>query len=610
MHKDWRFIPLKALTVTLAACALALNAHGAFAIDGVPSGPVGGEGVPTGPVTDPDVYSHSYVLESSGTTWTDAQEAAVTAAGGTVVYKHVPSGLAVVSSTSDAFMRLALKSPAFKIASEDVTVQWQDPNEQNVQADGVQEDAVNPNNDTFINVLWNMKAIDAQGAWNAGYDGQGVRVAVIDGGMCSTHPDVAPNIDVAHSTSFVPGFAWNQDVGGAGTFRHACHVAGIIAAVDNSIGTIGVAPRATIIGVKALHNGSGSFGQVIRAILYAADPISAGGGGADIINMSLGAVVPKGNGNTGVGGLIAAMNQSVNYATAHNVLVVSSSGNNGLDIDHYSDANANKYVVLPAMAGSGMGIAATAPVGFAVGYPNSTADPRAFAFYSNWGHSIVSLAAPGGDFALPGNAPCSIPAVPAGFINAPCWVFDGVLSPGSQNGGYFWASGTSMAAPHVSGVAALVRQRFPGISVGDLKSFLLATADDEGASGADPLYGHGFVNAHNAATEPLSIIGTIPVVESVVPATGVELSVKHNASSSIPEITFATHKAGPVRVELFDLAGRNVVTLYNGVAAAGRTTVTWNGRGSRGQELSRGAYFARVRADGAQAVQKIILLGE
>jgi subtilisin family serine protease len=278
MHKDWRFTPLKALTVTLAACALALNAHGAFA-----------EGLPSGYTTDPDSYSKSYVLESSGATWGDAQDAAVIASGGTVTFKHIGSGLGVASSSEDAFMRKALKSPAFTRVSEDLTVQWQDPNEQvQVVDDALQEDAVTPGNETFINLQWNIKAIDAQGAWNAGYDGLGVRVAVIDGGMCPAALDIAPNLDVAHSTSFVPGFTYDQDVGGVGTFRHACHVAGIIAAADNSIGTIGVAPRATIIGVKALHNGSGSFGQVISAILYSATSIADGGAGADIINMSLG----------------------------------------------------------------------------------------------------------------------------------------------------------------------------------------------------------------------------------------------------------------------------------------------------------------------------------
>src|SRR5262249_7076077 len=157
------------------------------------------------------------------------------------------------------------------------------------------------------NLQWNTTAVEASGAWNAGFDGSGVRVAVIDGGMCSLHPDVAPNLDVAASRSFVPGFNYDQDTGGATAFPHACHLAGIIAAVDTTIGTIGIAPHATIISCKALHNGSGTFEAVIEAILYASDPIADGGAGANIINMSLGALFPRGGGNTGAGQLVSSV---------------------------------------------------------------------------------------------------------------------------------------------------------------------------------------------------------------------------------------------------------------------------------------------------------------
>ena len=64
-----------------------------------------------------------------------------------------------------------------------------------------------------------------------------------------------------------------------------------------------------------------------------------------------------------------------------------------------------------------------------------------------------------------------------------------------------FAAGTSMAAPAAAGVAALIKQRFPGISVGALKSKLANSADDEGPTGSDPFYGRGFVNARRAVTE-------------------------------------------------------------------------------------------------------------
>jgi len=84
----------------------------------------------------------------------------------------------------------------------------------------------------------------------------------------------------------------------------------------------------------------------------------------------------------------------------------------------------------------------------------------------------------------------------------PCWVFDGVFAPGgytAPNGNlYFWASGTSMAAPHVSGVAALIFGKYPGIKAQKVEQILRQSADDLGKPGKDDYYGQGRVNAAKA----------------------------------------------------------------------------------------------------------------
>jgi len=432
----------------------------------------------------------SYVLTAGR--WGARQNAAVVAAGGTVVFGHDKTGIGVATSAYPAFLETALTTGVFTGGAVDQMVKWQPP----TKVADVEENAVTPADETFINLQWNMSAIEAPAAWSAGYTGNGVRVAVLDGGIYNTHVDLTGNVDVVNSRSFVPGFAFNQDVG---TFWHGTHVAGIIAAMDNGIGTIGVAPNATIIGVKVLHNGSGTFGQVIQGIVYASTPIADGGAGADIINMSLGALFPRGGGNTGAGLLIAALNKAVNYA-GKNTLVVSAAGNDGFDLDH-----SGSYIAVPAMSGSGIAVSATGPVGFAVGYPSGAMNFRRPASYTNYGSSIIWVAAPGGDYMLPGTANCSIPRVPAGSVTTQCWVFDMVISCSRGSGGsistYTWAAGTSMAVPHVAGVAALIKQRYPGISVGALKNFLANTADDEGKRGFDPFYGRGFINARRAVTE-------------------------------------------------------------------------------------------------------------
>jgi lantibiotic leader peptide-processing serine protease len=431
-----------------------------------------------------------YVLESGQ--WGDGQAAAVSAAGGVVTFSH-QIGIAIVTSDAPDFLERAAASNQFSAVIPDEVHQWQEP----IQSIELEESAVTPGNETFINLQWNLKAVEAPAAWDAGFDGSGVRVAVIDGGIYSAHQDLDDNLDAAASRSFVPGFAFNQDVG---TFWHGTHVAGIIAAEDNTIGTLGIAPRATIIGVKALHNGSGSFGQVISAILYASTPLSEGGGGADIINMSLGATFARGGGNTGAGRLVAALNKAVNFA-ARNSLVIVSAGNGALDLDH-----TGSVITVPAQSGSAIAVSATGPVGYAVGFPNGATNFRRPASYTNFGNSAIWVAAPGGDAVFtPTSQICTVPAVPAGSLLAPCFVLDLVLSTArgaaASTTTYAFASGTSMAAPAASGVAALIKQRFPNISVGALKNRLAQSADDEGANGHDPVYGRGFVNARRAATE-------------------------------------------------------------------------------------------------------------
>ncbi|HVG06664.1 MAG TPA: S8 family serine peptidase [Thermoanaerobaculia bacterium] len=425
-----------------------------------------------------------YVL--SANKWTSAQTAAVQAAGGTVVFSHGKAGLGLATSSAPDFLSRVTASGAFQSAAVDEMVQWQPP----ITDYSVEETAINPTNDTFYPIQWAHQAVQSPAAWAAGCTGQGARVAVLDGGIFAAHPDLDANIDTACSASFVPGQAFNSDTG---TFWHGTHVAGIIAAEDNAIGVIGIAPKATIMGVKVLHSGTGSFAWIIGGLLYASDPAAFGKPGcarADIINMSLGAEFPI-NHN---GSLVAALNKAVNFAASNGVLVVSSAGNSGIDF-----GQAGNLTVVPASSGSGLAISATAPLGWALGATNYDRP----ASYSNYGEGLVTVAAPGGDAALPGEALCTLPLA-TGTITNRCWVFDLYLSTSrgtTANGAYSWAAGTSMAAPAASAVAAIIVQRNPGISLGALKAKLQQTSTDSGKIGHDEFYGHGFVNALNACTQ-------------------------------------------------------------------------------------------------------------
>jgi subtilisin family serine protease len=543
-----------------------------------------------------------YIVQVDGT-WGDAQDAAVAAAGGTISYKHAGSGLAIVNSANGSF---ASSLPEGMRAEPDMLVQWQAPIPETAEQIDVTEDAATLGDETFANAQWNIRAINAQAAWNAtNLTGAGVRVAIVDGGLYNSHLDLVGNVDVARSASFVPGFNFNQDVG---TFWHATHVAGIVAAADNAIGTIGVAPGATLIGCKALHNGSGSFGAVINAILYAATPIADGGAGANIINMSLGARFPRGGGNTGAGQLVASLNRAIGYATDNGVLCVVSAGNDAVDADH----NGNE-IIIPAQSGAAFTVAATGPVGYAVGYPAGATNFSRPASYTNFGNSLVNVAAPGGDFVLPGNALCSVPRIPAGTVTTNCWVFDMVMSTvrgsGASVGTYSWTAGTSMAAPAVSGLAALLKQQNPGATVGDLKA-LIGNSAAVVTTENDPYYGKGFIDALAAVTlgagpAPARMANSKSTVET---ATLRNVGVYPNPATSFARMSYSLAKEGQATLAVFDANGRRIKVLANGILPAGDHSVTWDMKDEMNRTVKPGLYFTKLNTAGQSVSNRLVVI--
>jgi len=335
--------------------------------------------------------------------WGNKQDAAVAAAGGTILWSHAKTGFASVSSDNPDFLASVEASKAFKTATEDMMVQWQEPNP--IASE------ITPGDETFFGFQWNMQAMEAPTAWAAGCTGSGVRVAILDGGIDPTHPDLAPNMDTSCSVSFARDengdpTPYNSDTG---TFWHGMHVAGIVGAADNAIGVIGTAPEAQMISVKVLHSGSGSFGWIIGGILYASDPAAFGLGDcerADIINMSLGAVFNKRL--PGGGPLVAAMNKVVNFATSQGTLVVSAAGNDGIDFGQAQD-----LISVPAESGNGLSIAATGPVDW-LGVFGPSTDVRSPASYSNYGEGTTWVAAPGGTPGITAKVVVNSPASIAG----------------------------------------------------------------------------------------------------------------------------------------------------------------------------------------------------
>ena len=246
-----------------------------------------------------------------------------------------------------------------------------------------------------------------------------------------------------------------------GGFNHGTHVAGIVAAPINGKGVQGVAPKATIVAVRVLdETGSGAWGWLFQGIYYAASIR------ADVINMSLGATFDRinaGGGNSGV--FIATLNRLINFATQAGSLCVSAAGNEGVDLN-------SRLWSVPAQSGNGMAVSATGPVAL------KTYDR--LASYSNYGQSVIDVAAPGGDFTL---------------YPAANYVFDMVLSPAGPRSSYYFAAGTSMAAPHVSGLAALLVGRYGKMSPTHLQSMIENYAADILSPGSDDATGRGRIDA-------------------------------------------------------------------------------------------------------------------
>lgn len=419
-------------------------------------------------------------------------DAAVANAGGTIK-KHLKAIDAVVADGGAGFKEAVAAQAGVEDVAPSLKVNWLSGVK--VEKSAVSDAVDPPNNppgsiDSRFNLQWGHTAIKAVDAWNAGYKGQGARVAVLDGGFQLNHPDIAGRFDPSCTADMTgEGIAYGpNDDDATGVFAHGMHTAGTIGAGQNGLGTIGVAPQSTLCLVKVLFNtGSGSFEDVAEGIIFAANS------NVDVISMSLGAALKKSGDRTGEEPYTARdavalrnlVDRAVSYAYKRGALVITSSGNEGINGDKDQD-----LIHTPSDSPQAISISATAPHAWAKA-PNTTFLDN-LASYSNFGRSVINLAAPGGDlhedtFLNGGN--CTIAGV-----TRPCYVFDFVFSTGALNS-YYWSAGTSMATPHVSGVAALIVSKYGKMHPAQLRAYLNAGADDLGQPGNDPAYGAGRVNA-------------------------------------------------------------------------------------------------------------------
>ncbi len=330
--------------------------------------------------------------------------------------------------------------------------------------------------DPLLDWQWGLLAVGAPAAWEAGLTGAGARIAVMDQGLDCDHPDLHDVIDVASSVSLIPDEE-PCNVGPAGT--HGTMVAGIAAASANGVGGVGVAPGATIVGVKVFpqRSPSTSWSTILAGLAAVAEA------DVDVVNMSFSATLLRdGDPSTGmtaedVRAFVSVTERALREVARSGALLVAAAGNNGRDRDAEDPAT----IVLPADSPRVIAVSATAPIGWAL---DPSTDLDVPATYSNHGVPAITLAAPGGQSRYPGREICD--------LGLRCATFDLVAAP--TRTGWGWGMGTSFAAPHVAGVAALLIEALDHPHPEALEAALRRHAEDLGAPGRDPHFGHGRVH--------------------------------------------------------------------------------------------------------------------
>ena len=302
--------------------------------------------------------------------------------------------------------------------------------------------------DPIYGYQWHLPQVQSDAAWNISR-GANVTVAVVDSGV-SRGDDLACRTFVAPYSAITdtPGETAAKDQQGHGT-----HVAGTIGqCTNNNKGVAGMAPNVKLMPVRVLDAaGNGTMADVATGINWAVDH------GAGIINLSLGMEC---NGATWPSCSQSLINDAIDKATNHDVLIVAAAGNSSGSTPYFP---ANHPDVIAVAA---------------VDYNQQRT------WYSNRGDALT-ISAPGGDTDQDANHD--------GYV-------DGVLQQTFDEGnwGYYFYQGTSMASPHVAGAAALPRSYVPNATREQVKEALIHTAKDLGDPGFDNLYGYGLLQTADA----------------------------------------------------------------------------------------------------------------
>jgi subtilisin family serine protease len=399
---------------------------------------------------------------------------AITRAGGTVVTSYDQIGVVVVHSQNPAFARTVRKDRDVESAGATRTAPLPAQSTTDMGAPrvlGAGEVAAatskaSAGQDPLEPLQWDLAAIKADKAHQKTLGSRNVTVAVIDTGVDDTHPDIAPNFDREASVNCVAGKpntadgAWRPS---AEESPHGTHVAGEIAAAKNGIGMTGVAPGVRVAGIKVATTPGFFYTEaVVCGFVWAAEH------GVDVTNNSYYTDPWYFNckNDPDQGALVEALTRATRYAESKGTLNVAAAGNESYDLasdaitdpSSPNDTTPGDRVIDPSKC---LDIPTQLPGVVTVA---ATGARTLKSSYSNYGLGVIDIAAPGGDSTAyqPPQAPAT----------------SGLILGTLPGGGYGYMAGTSMATPHVVGVAALLKSTHPHASVATLKALLTAQADD------------------------------------------------------------------------------------------------------------------------------------
>ncbi|MFD9059925.1 S8 family serine peptidase [Kitasatospora purpeofusca] len=405
-----------------------------------------------------------------------AAKSAVTANGGTVFASYDAIGVVVAHSTSTGFAA-AVRAVA-GVQQVGAT-----------RTSDVPADAYNPalpaNPAQSATTLtesnrWDMTQIKADQAWAVSTGSSTVKVGVLDTGVDDQHQDLAPNFDAADSASCAYGKADTRTGAWRDVDTHGTHVAGTIAAAKNGKGVIGVAPGVKIASVRIAEPTSTLFfaENTVCGFVWAGDH------GFKVTNNSYYTDPWQFNcpDNLDQAAIIEGVRRAQAYAEGKGSLQIAAAGNSNYDLANKttdSDSPNDSTKVTRTITNACIDIPTELPGVVTV---SAMASGTGKASYSNFGRGVIDVAAPGGDGAT------------------------GVYStlPGGK---YGTKSGTSMASPHVTGVAALIASANPTFTPADIRARLATQANDvacpsdsrcTGTTANNAFFGEGQVDALKA----------------------------------------------------------------------------------------------------------------